>query len=513
MAVSKETKEKLQAYESRIANGGTVVSTTGSTTTTSTPGSNYNYKYTDNGTVNTSSTGDGAGYGAGNGYANRESAFTWNDGTTTFSNATNYKDAAKLADKEDVGLSSSVTYLSSGTQKKNGTSFNYNVDADGRTDRQTGFIEDIYSKDSQTGHNYDNALYYENEMRSMYGLDDPEGAYGVGIGGGSNYAGGSNNPYQDMLKYVQGQYDNYEQRIIDMNQSAMVEGERRLENQKGDVNRAYEDNAKQAYVNYLREQHAMPELLSAQGITGGATETAQLSLQNTYQNNLTDINQALAQAIRDIDNSIIELQHSGNLEMARQVLANSQAALSAYQGIMQNYINYNYQLERDMIADQRYQNSYALDQMKYETGVEKAEYDRVLGLINSGFAVENAADILGIEQNDIDTYIAYINNKRQLEQDSIQSTINKNLAAAAKSAASTTSGSSSSASKSATGSTSKTAIKNADGFAQIYNSQGVNLGDYGVVSLAKAVSLYNNGKGLIDAYVNPYDNRIYFKTK
>ena len=506
MAISKETKQKLQAYENRIANGGTVVSTSGNTTTVSTPGSDYNYKYTNNGTVNTSSTGNGAGYGTGNGYANRESAFTWNDGTTTFSNATNYSDAAKLAGKDDVGLSGAVSYLSSATQKKNGTAFNYNVDAEGKTDGQTGFTKDIYSKSDQTANNYNNALYYENELRSLYGLDDIEGmgAYAAGLNSPA-----SSNPYQDMLSYVQSQYDDYERKIIEMNKSAMDNGTRRLESQKDDTSKVYEENARQAYINYLREQYAMPELLSAQGITGGATETAQLSLKNAYQNNLTDINQALAQAIRDIDNSIIELQHSGNLEMARQVLANSQAALQSYQSIMQNYINYNYQLERDKVTDQRYQNEYTLNQAKYENSIKDAEYDRVLGLINSGFTVENAASVLGVDQNDIDTYIAYINNKRQLEQASIQSTINKNLAAAAKSTSSASKGSSSNS----VGLTTKTAIKNADGFAQIYVSQGVNLGDYGVVSLAKAISLYNDGKGLIDAYVNPYDNRIYFKTK
>ena len=64
-----------------------------------------------------SNSSSGSGYGSGNGYGNRETAYTWKDGSTTYSNATNYMDAAKEAGKENVGLASASTYYSSGTQK------------------------------------------------------------------------------------------------------------------------------------------------------------------------------------------------------------------------------------------------------------------------------------------------------------------------------------------------------------------------------------------------------------
>ena len=43
-------------------------------------------------------------YNKGNGYNGRETAYSWKDGTTTSSNATNWRDAAKEAGKEGVGL-------------------------------------------------------------------------------------------------------------------------------------------------------------------------------------------------------------------------------------------------------------------------------------------------------------------------------------------------------------------------------------------------------------------------
>ena len=47
-----------------------------------------------------------------------------------------------------------------------------------------------------------------------------------------------------------------------------------------------------------------------------------------------------ANALNDIDNAIIELQNNGDLTAAQNAIANSQQALSAYQNLMANKINY-----------------------------------------------------------------------------------------------------------------------------------------------------------------------------
>ena len=82
------------------------------------------------------------GYGSGKGYSNRETAFTWKDGTTTYSNATNYLDAAKEAGKEGVGLSRASTYST-----KNG--------------EKTGFTNSIYSNDGKSGTAYYGSSGYD----------------------------------------------------------------------------------------------------------------------------------------------------------------------------------------------------------------------------------------------------------------------------------------------------------------------------------------------------------------
>lgn len=48
------------------------------------------------------------------------------------------------------------------------------------------------------------------------------------------------------------------------------------------TNANYDNNARQAYVDYMRKQRALPSQLQALGVRGGATESGLLNLYNTY---------------------------------------------------------------------------------------------------------------------------------------------------------------------------------------------------------------------------------------
>ena len=104
-------------------------------------------------TATKSSSSSGNGYNSGSNYSGRETAYTWNDGTTTYSNATRYQDAAKEAGKTGVGLSSAVTYSTGGPTVASGN----------------GFTNKGYSNSSQTGSYYDQAL--EQEKRALAGIN------------------------------------------------------------------------------------------------------------------------------------------------------------------------------------------------------------------------------------------------------------------------------------------------------------------------------------------------------
>lgn len=432
------------------------------------------------GSSSSKSAGSSSGYGSGSGYGNRETAYTWNDGSTTYSNATRYEDAAKEAGKTNVGLASAVSYSSNGTQVKNG-SYTEGGGSDGKggTNGQTSFTNKIYSQDKQTGKNYDNAIRYEQQVANNYGLgtDKSVGKYGQGYGYTDTYYNPTNNipmlpgiaenlgvqntnpyanmkdfavkgnntpvtqavksnvplsasnPYESMMDTVQNRYDDFEDQIEAMNAASVKQGVNRLESQRSGINSTYEDSAKQAYINYLRQQYQMPETLAAQGINGGATETAALGLTNNYNNSLTSINNEKSKAITTLDNSIVDLKNTGDLQTAQQILQNSQSALNAYQSLMQSAISqdnwqteFNYNANRDSISDSRYNQEYAdsRSDLAYQRQLEvdTTNYNKAFSMAQLGYSNQQIADALGMTLSDLQSMTNRINEGKNLELNS-----------------------------------------------------------------------------------------------
>lgn len=181
-----------------------------------------------------------------------------------------------------------------------------------------------------------NANKIANDIRAKYGYS--------GGSDGSEYIQVSQpkaqNPYEDAMSDLQDRYDKLSAQQQQANALAVKQGVQRLENQKYGINQAYDDSARQAYIANMQGKKNLPQQLAYSGATGGATETANLGLQTSYENNLANINMNRANALNDIDNAIVELQNNGDLNAVQQALDNSQQALSAYQNLMANKINY-----------------------------------------------------------------------------------------------------------------------------------------------------------------------------
>lgn len=149
------------------------------------------------------------------------------------------------------------------------------------------------------------------------------------------------NPYEDEIDRIREAYERQQNQIREQNRIAVEQGTNRLNAQKANINQAAEDNARQAYIMHMQAKKALPQQLVNQGATGGMTETANLGLQTTYQNNLNDINRNKINAIQEIDNAIVDLKNTGNLATVEQVLANNQAALDAYMTMLDKGVSYN----------------------------------------------------------------------------------------------------------------------------------------------------------------------------
>lgn len=253
----------------------------------------------------------------------------------------------------------------------------------------------------------------------------------------------TSNPYQDQNDFYKQAYEDLEAQIREQNRLAVEQGTNRLNAQKTNINQAADENARQAYVQYMQSQKALPQQLASQGVSGGATETANLGIQTAYQNNINTINQNKANRLQEIDNAIVDLQNTGDLTAVEQVLANNQAALDAYASTFDKGVSYNqwanqYNANRqDTLADQAYRDKVYADQMtqqqlenqwyerNYSDSKKQDETNTVINLLENGLVdVNYASTLLGVPVDQLNNFVNYINKARNLELSNTQSLIN-----------------------------------------------------------------------------------------
>lgn len=294
------------------------------------------------------------------------------------------------------------------------------------------------------------------------------GAYGGAYGNPNKYGDMGdelkNNPYEDQIEYYKNAYNDLEEQIRERNRLAVEQGTNRLNAQKSNINQAADENARQAYVQYMQSQKALPQQLAVQGASGGATETAQLGLQTNYQNNVNSINQNKANRLQEIDNAIVDLQNTGDLSTVEQVLANNQAALDAYMNTFDKGVGYNQWANQfnanrqDAEADLAYRDKVYADNMaqqqlenewyerNYNNSKKQEETNRVISLLENGMVDANyASTLLGIPVAQLNDFVNYINKARNLELSNTQSLIsnrNSSGGTSTKSSGSTSTGNS-----------------------------------------------------------------------
>lgn len=103
-----------------------------------------------------------------------------------------------------------------------------------------------------------------------------------------------------------------------------------LELQKGENNSYYDDIAAQAYVAKRQAEAAMPQRLAAYGISGGGSETAQLGLDTSYQNNLNANELARQNMLQQLDYQNILAQSQANSDKANIYAQAQKDAFNAY---------------------------------------------------------------------------------------------------------------------------------------------------------------------------------------
>ena len=244
------------------------------------------------------------------------------------------------------------------------------------------------------------------------------------------------NPYEEYYREAQNRIKEMEEQIREQNRLAVEQGTNRLNAQKSNINQAADENARQAYVQYMQSQKALPQQLASQGASGGATETANLGLQTAYQNNVNAINQNKANRLQEIDNAIVDLQNTGDLAMVEQVLANNQLALNAYSATFDKGVGYNQwantfnasrvDANRDYDAQQIQAYMDAINEHnKLLSDEKKEERDNILKLYTGGYmSRDEAAARLGYDPAILYDTMGYLSQENALALKDKQMDIN-----------------------------------------------------------------------------------------
>lgn len=194
--------------------------------------------------------------------------------------------------------------------------------------------------------------------------------------------------YNNQLMQQYEQIAQSQKNALNLNKQNTID---QINYQRNDVNQTASDNARQAYINKMLAQKDMKQTLSQAGLaTSGQAGTAYGSINNSYGENLNQINLTKSNQLRDIDNQV----NSANLEFAakeQELLAEiaeqklnlqkygNERYDTKYQEAVDNYMKFK-EFEATLTSlyqqQQEIDNEYAYQQQQYE--LAKKNYEATL---------------------------------------------------------------------------------------------------------------------------------------
>ena len=221
----------------------------------------------------------------------------------------------------------------------------------------------------------------------------------------------NNNEYADQLYAsdpktetgMMGEWGDWFMNAADMQASAVDAQynalKAQLDLQKGENNSYYDDIAAQAYVAKRQAEAAMPQRLAAYGISGGGSESAQLGLDTSYQNNVNANELARQNMQQQLDYQNILAQSQANSDKANIY---AQAQKDAYNAYLQQkqweQQQEQAQWEREAWLKEFNQNNERWDK-EFNYGVGRDEAQDRFNMIDYFIAMHNwgALDKMGID--------------------------------------------------------------------------------------------------------------------
>lgn len=207
-----------------------------------------------------------------------------------------------------------------------------------------------------------------------YSTPDGSGGYGAATGAGS-YTGSysakaipSTGIYgsggMDYMREYQNALDSAENESARAYRKQIEAAIDAINAQRDPLRQQYEQGAQQAYIEAERAKKQLPEALAAQGINGGATESANLAIETNLGNSLNDLTNTYNNALAGLEQSISQARSSGDMQLAQNA--------SQYQQMLANAI----------LAAQQQQQQYAqqMAMMNYQNQLDLDSYEKQLQL-------------------------------------------------------------------------------------------------------------------------------------
>lgn len=107
------------------------------------------------------------------------------------------------------------------------------------------------------------------------------------------------------------------------------------------ANSNYDELARQAYILKRQNENALPQQLAALGISGGGSESANLSLAANYENSLASNEQARQQALRDYALQALQARTQADSDISGYYADAKQQAMNAWQNEAANRNSWN----------------------------------------------------------------------------------------------------------------------------------------------------------------------------
>ncbi len=165
----------------------------------------------------------------------------------------------------------------------------------------------------------------------------------LNLGGVNWKSSSSKTPYTDIYnKYAQ-----YEKASRDAYVSGLGN---QLKTDQGTTNSQYNNNARQYYIQNMQAQKSLPAQLANNGLTGGASESAVIRMNNAYGQNLANNESGRATSLNNLqttyNNNVAEYDRNYKANLSK-----------AYQTSMENQLKY--EQEQNKLDLQYFANSVA----------------------------------------------------------------------------------------------------------------------------------------------------------